>query len=109
MAAYPVAFDQLQGQRLPGDIPPHEWDAFHDLVVIDELARCGYLGIVWALGCGNSIGLPPVIQFGNPEQKRRFLPDVLSGKTRFCLAVTEPDGKTLRSGIRQYLTLNSWL
>ncbi|KAL2692385.1 hypothetical protein Neosp_002792 [[Neocosmospora] mangrovei] len=99
VAAYPVAFDQLQGQRLPGDIPPHEWDAFHDLVVIDELARCGYLGIVWALGCGNSIGLPPVIQFGNPEQKRRFLPDVLSGKTRFCLAVTEPDAGSDVAGI----------
>ncbi|KAM0426423.1 hypothetical protein ACHAPT_008470 [Fusarium lateritium] len=99
VAPFPVAVDQLQGQRLPADIPPHEWDAFHDLIVIDELARCGYLGIVWALGCGNSIGLPPVIHFGNQEQKRRFLPDVLSGKTRFCLAVTEPDAGSDVAGI----------
>jgi alkylation response protein AidB-like acyl-CoA dehydrogenase len=53
------------------------------------------LGIIWALGCGNSIGGPPVINFGNAEQKQRFLPDMLSGKVRFCLGVTEPDGKTL--------------
>jgi alkylation response protein AidB-like acyl-CoA dehydrogenase len=92
VAAFPIGANYLAGQRLPGDISPQEWDSFHDLIVIDELARCGYLGIVWALGCGNSIGLPPVIQFGNEAQKRQLLPDVLSGKIRFCLAVTEPDG-----------------
>lgn len=49
--------------------------------------------MIWALGCGNSIGGPPVINFGNTEQKQRFLPDMLTGKTRFCLGVTEPDGE----------------
>jgi alkylation response protein AidB-like acyl-CoA dehydrogenase len=88
-----LAADYLDGQRRPGDINPREWDGFHDIVVIDELARCGYLGIVWALGCGNSIGGPPVINFGNGEQKRRFLPDMLKGNIRFCLGVTEPDGE----------------
>lgn len=87
-----MAAQYLHGQRLPGDINPLEWDGFHDLIVIDELARCGYLGIVWGLGCGNSIGGPPVIQFGSEEQKCRFLPEMLKGKIRFCLGVTEPDG-----------------
>ncbi|KAF4968734.1 hypothetical protein FSARC_3917 [Fusarium sarcochroum] len=91
VASFPVAVSHLEGKRLPGDIPPQNWDGFHDLIVIDELARCGYLGVVWALGCGNSIGLPPLIQFGNQEQMNRLLPDAVSGKTRFCLAVTEPD------------------
>ncbi|KAH6894707.1 acyl-CoA dehydrogenase/oxidase [Thelonectria olida] len=99
VAAFPIGANYLSGQRLPGDISPQEWDSFHDLIVIDELARCGYLGIVWALGCGNSIGLPPVIQFGNEAQKRQFLPDVLSGKIRFCLAVTEPDAGSDVAGI----------
>ncbi|KAF7177603.1 hypothetical protein CNMCM7691_005932 [Aspergillus felis] len=99
VAAFPLAKDYLHGQRLPGDIDPREWDGFHDLIVIDELARCGYLGIVWALGCGNSIGGPPVINFGNEEQKRRFLPDILTGKARFCLGVTEPDAGSDVAGI----------
>lgn len=34
-----------------------------------------------------------MINFGNEEQKRRFLPDMLKGNIRFCLGVTEPDGK----------------
>ncbi|KAI9166311.1 Acyl-CoA dehydrogenase AFT10-1 [Paramyrothecium foliicola] len=99
VAVFPLAREYLTGQRLPGDVEPREWDAFHDLIVIDELARCGYLGIVWALGCGNSIGSPPVVQFGNREQKRRFLPDILTGRKRFCLAVTEPDAGSDVAGI----------
>lgn len=91
-AVYPLAKDYLKGQPLPGDIKPAEWDGFHDLIVIDEIARCGYLGVIWALTCGNSIGGPPLVNYGNEEQKQRFLPSILNGKIRFCLAVTEPDG-----------------
>ena len=95
VSIYPLAVEQIKasGQRLPGDVKPDAWDGFHDLIVIDEVARCGYLGIIWALSCGNSIGAPPLINFGNEEQKTRLLPDMLAGKSRFCLGVTEPDGK----------------
>lgn len=82
---------------LPAGISSREWDAFHDLIIIDEIARCGYLGVIWALTCGNSIGCPPVVNFGTEKQQRRFLPDVYSGKTRFCLGVTEPDGKSAKA------------
>ncbi|KKK15195.1 hypothetical protein ARAM_002007 [Aspergillus rambellii] len=96
---FPLAVGHLQGQKLPAGIDSQEWDGFHDLILIDEIARCGYLGVIWALGCGNSIGGPPVINFGNEEQKRRFLPDMLKGKTRFCLGVTEPDTGSDVAGI----------
>lgn len=93
VSVYPLATDYVRDQRLPGDIKPEDWDGFHDLIVIDEIARCGYLGVIWALSCGNSIGAPPLVNFGTEQQKERFLPDVLHGKSRFCLGVTEPDGK----------------
>ncbi|KAF5862301.1 hypothetical protein ETB97_011825 [Aspergillus alliaceus] len=99
VATFPLAADYLNGQRLPGDIDSRAWDGFHDLIVLDELARCGYLGIVWALGCGNSIGGPPVINFGNKEQKQRLLPPMLTGKVRFCLGVREPDAGSDVAGI----------
>jgi len=94
VSIYPLAIEQIKvtGQRLPGNIKPEEWDGFHDLIVIDEVARCGYLGVIWALTCGNSIGAPPLVNFGTSEQKSKFMPDVLSGRSRFCLGVTEPDG-----------------
>ncbi|KAK3116598.1 hypothetical protein LTR53_002896 [Teratosphaeriaceae sp. CCFEE 6253] len=90
-AVYPMPTEHLSGIGLPGGIKPDEWDGFHDLAVLDEIARCGYLGVIWGLACGNSIGAPPLINFGNAEQKRRFLPKMLDGSIRFCLGVTEPD------------------
>ncbi|GME46821.1 Acyl-CoA dehydrogenase conserved site [Neofusicoccum parvum] len=100
-AVYPLAPQRFlpPGQRLPADVPPAEWDAFHDLIVIDEIARCGCLGVVWGLACGNAIGVPPLVNFGSEEQKRRFLPGVLGGQMRFCLGVTEPDAGSDVAGI----------
>lgn len=92
VSVYPLATEYLQGRRLPGGIKADEWDGFHDLIVIDEIARCGYLGVIWALSCGNSIGAPPLINFGTIEQKKRFVPGIMDGSSRFCLGVTEPDG-----------------
>jgi alkylation response protein AidB-like acyl-CoA dehydrogenase len=70
--------------KLPGGINTSEWDGFHDLICIDEIARCGYLGVIWALSCGDSIGCPPVAVFGNESQKNFFLPSVINGETRFA-------------------------
>lgn len=78
---------------LPGDVRPGEWDSFHDLIAMDEMARCGSLGTIWALGCGNSIGCPLLIKFGTEEQKSAWLPPVVQGDARFCLGCTEPQGE----------------
>ncbi|KAM5368975.1 hypothetical protein ACJZ2D_009284 [Fusarium nematophilum] len=87
---FPPEKEFLGAVSLPAGIPPEEWDGFHDHIVTDELTRCGYMGVVWALSCGNVIGCPPLINHGTSEQKHRLLPSVYDGTTRFCLAVTEP-------------------
>ncbi|TVY17586.1 Acyl-CoA dehydrogenase apdG [Lachnellula arida] len=93
VAINPAAVSSHMGNiKLPGDIEPGKWDGFHDLICIDELARCGYLGVVWALGCGDSIGCPPVVNFGSDAQKKAWLPSVINGESRFCLGVTEIAG-----------------
>ncbi|EAW13523.1 acyl-CoA dehydrogenase family protein [Aspergillus clavatus NRRL 1] len=87
----PAAIGNYLGAiQLPGRVSSKEWDSFHDLIAIDEMARCGSLGVLWALGCGNAIGCPPVINFGTEEQKSRWLPPVIRGEIRFCLGITEP-------------------
>lgn len=96
-AVYPMPKEYLNGIRLPGGVAPEQWDGFHDLVILDEIARCGYLGVIWGLTCGNSIGAPPLANFGNEEQKARFLPKILDGSLRFCLGVTEPDGEYMQT------------
>ncbi|KAM3087001.1 hypothetical protein ACMFMG_001110 [Clarireedia jacksonii] len=81
----------LSGFPLPGGIPSSEWDSWHTLIVTDELSRVGYTGVLWGLGGGNGIGVPPIVNFGTDEQKSRFLPGVANGSIRFCLGITEPD------------------
>jgi hypothetical protein len=47
VSIFPLSKEHIPaGLRLPGGIPPHEWDHFHDLILIDEIARIGYLGVL---------------------------------------------------------------
>jgi acyl-CoA dehydrogenase len=39
----------------------------------------------------NIFGLHPVVVFGSDEQKKRWLPPLISGKDKACFAVTEPN------------------
>ncbi|MFN0038708.1 MAG: acyl-CoA dehydrogenase family protein [Burkholderiales bacterium] len=39
----------------------------------------------------NIWGLNPVVVFGTPEQKRRWLPPLIRGEQKACFAVTEPN------------------
>ncbi|KAJ3410285.1 hypothetical protein HDV05_003967 [Chytridiales sp. JEL 0842] len=74
----------------PGGVPPQEWDAFHELIMQDELGRCGSAGTVAALTVGSSIALPPIIKFGSQYLKEKVLADCMLGKKTICLAITEP-------------------
>lgn len=87
------------GLALPGNVPRDKWDTWCSLIVSDELTRVGFVGVIWGLGGGNGIGCPPIAKFGTPEQQRRWLPGVAMGDIRFCLGITEPDGKTTLSSV----------
>ncbi|KAL7279033.1 hypothetical protein ACG7TL_006866 [Trametes sanguinea] len=80
----------LKGLTLMGGIvTPEEFDYFHELVVSQELTRCGGRGYGDGLLSGCVIGLPPVLNFGSPELKARVVPEVLSAKKVICLAISE--------------------
>jgi alkylation response protein AidB-like acyl-CoA dehydrogenase len=69
----------------------------------------GYTGVLWGLGGGNSIGVPPIVNFGTQAQKDRFLPGVANGSITFCLGITEPDGVSLCAVNNHLLTVLSWI
>jgi len=77
-ADYPIA----------AGIKPEEWDGFHDFILWDELYRgsptisSAFVGLV--------VGAPPLKQFASPALQAKILPEVLTGKKRICLAITEP-------------------
>jgi len=70
---------------------PDDFDYFHELIFIDELARCASGGVLWGLIEGLQIGLPPVLVFGSEEMKRRVAPACLMGQKIICLNITEPN------------------
>mmetsp|Transcript_17024 Transcript_17024/g.23687 ORF Transcript_17024/g.23687 Transcript_17024/m.23687 type:complete len:515 (+) Transcript_17024:65-1609(+) len=75
---------------LPGGVNPDEFDYFHELIAHEESIRIGYPSFADSLGAGLVIGLPPVLNFGSDELRARVIPEVLSGKKRICLAISEP-------------------
>lgn len=81
-AAEPYKYVSVRG--------PKDFDYFHELIFIDELGRAGSGGVLWGLMAGLEIGLPPVLNFGNEDMKRRVAPPCLMGEKYICLAITEP-------------------
>jgi acyl-CoA dehydrogenase len=71
----------------------------HVLVAAEEMVVAGKsVGACVGLG-SHGIGLPPILAFGTPEQKERFVRPVLEGKKISALAITEPGGGSDVAGI----------
>ena len=81
---------EYAGTNIIGGLKPEEFDAFHELILVDEISRCGSGGILWGLSGGLSIGLPPILHFGSKYLKDKVAKDCLTGKKVICLAITEP-------------------
>jgi alkylation response protein AidB-like acyl-CoA dehydrogenase/predicted heme/steroid binding protein len=73
-----------------GGTPPEGFDAFHDLIWLDELARCGAGGVLWAVFFSFGIALPPILNVGSQYLRDLVARDVITGKKIMSLAVTEP-------------------
>jgi acyl-CoA dehydrogenase len=81
----------LLGLGFPEEYGGSPGDSTAIIILCEELLRTGSGGLVAGL-CSHGIGLPPIVNLGTDEQKRRFVPDVLAGRKIAALAVTEPSG-----------------
>ncbi|ODM14726.1 hypothetical protein SI65_09915 [Aspergillus cristatus] len=68
-----------------------DWDYMYTGIYCDELARSGLAGPGASLNAGFAFGIPPIIKYGSEELQERFLPELLTGKKRACIAITEPE------------------
>jgi alkylation response protein AidB-like acyl-CoA dehydrogenase/predicted heme/steroid binding protein len=92
-------FVRKLGIPLPGGISPDELDYFVESLVNYQAGMIFNHGVGDGMGAGLTIGLPPIIHFGSEELKERYVPDVLLGKKRICLAITEPGGGSDVAGL----------
>ena len=94
---FPVEIVRMMGDLgLFGLVFPERWGGgggdFASLcVAIEEIGRVDQsMGITLSAGVG--LGANPVFRFGNDEQRTRWLPDMVAGRTLGAFGLTEPDG-----------------
>ena len=90
-APLPVKWLKSVGISHVGPIAVEDFDYIHVTIYTSEMIRSGLMGPATAITTGFAFGVPPIIHFGSPELQKRFLPDLLRGHTRICIAITEPD------------------
>ncbi|KAI1828428.1 putative acyl-CoA dehydrogenase [Xylaria intraflava] len=99
-APLPVAWLKRLGiHELLGGLKVEDFDYVHSLIYNDEMARAGFSGPSASLTTGFAFGIPPILKFGNQQLQERVLPDLLTGKKRCCIAITEPDAGSDVAGI----------
>ncbi|KAF4597133.1 hypothetical protein EYR40_007584 [Pleurotus pulmonarius] len=97
----------LKGLKLmDGLVQPEEFDYFHELIITQELARCGARGYGDGILGGKVIGLPPILNFGSDKLKAEIIPDVLAGKKFICLAISEAQAGSDVMGLRTTAVLS---
>ncbi len=78
----------LLGMTVPEEYGGHGGDFRHDLVVLDQQAEKGVDG--FAASLHNVIILPYIVRHGTEEQKKKWLPKLVSGELISAIAMTEP-------------------
>ncbi len=79
------------GVRLGSDIGGAGLDFWHTAVVVEELVRCGSIGVVVSVMAHAEFATKIIDRVGTAEQRQRFLPAAVTGEAIGALAVTEPD------------------
>lgn len=87
----------LFGMLIPDDYGGIGIDAVSYSIVFEEISKA-WMGVAGVLG-SHSITTWMLSKFGTEAQKRKFLPDLASGKRRTGIALTEPDAGSDLQGI----------
>jgi alkylation response protein AidB-like acyl-CoA dehydrogenase len=96
--AYELGINGLIYPRQYGGTKPDDYDPFYELILIDEIGRV--TGFVMYQLQINSMGLPPILNYGSEALKKYVCPDVISGKKFICLAISEPYAGSDVAGIK---------
>ncbi|CAN9124821.1 unnamed protein product [Alternaria alternata] len=96
----------LHGKNLMGVVKGEEFDYLHDLIQAQEGVRANARGFQDGNMAGMTISLTAVLQWmPESELKTRVVNEVLTGKKKMCLAITEAFAGSDVAGIRTTATL----
>lgn len=72
-------------------------DQLFSIAVIEEIAIAGASGLGWSLH--SDVVAPYIMKYGTETQKNRYLPNMVSGKVVWAIAMTEPSAGSDLKGI----------
>ena len=80
----------LLGCFLPEEYGGAGLDILSYVLVVEEVSKaCASSGVL--ISAHSSLGCSPIYQFGTEEQKKKYLPDMATGRKIGCILLTEPD------------------
>ena len=80
----------FMGFHIPKKYGGAQLDMISYAMVIMELARAD-ASVAITMAAHTSLGTLPLLILGNDDQKRKFLPDIASGKSLSAFGLTEPN------------------
>lgn len=80
-------------------------------ILAEELARSTYAGVTITALVHTNMASPHLANAGNPEQKQKYLPDIIAGKKITAVCVTEPAAGSDVAGIKSRAAKdgNDWI
>ncbi len=93
-----LADSDLFGVYLPEKYGGFGGGVFELCLITEELSKaCGGIAVCYA---ASALGTIPILIMGNEEQKKKYIPDLASGKKIAAFAVTEPEAGSDASAIQ---------
>ena len=89
----------LMGIAVPEEYGGAGMDTISYVVALEEIARgCASTGVIMSVN--NSLVCDPILEFGNEEQKKKYLTPLANGEKLGCLGLTEPNAGSDAGNIR---------
>jgi acyl-CoA dehydrogenase len=79
------------GLHFPEEYGGGGGDYFTNIVLAEEIGRSGCGGLSMAIAVQVGMATPPILAFGNEEQKQNYLVPAIAGDKIACLGITEPE------------------
>jgi len=80
----------LFGLLAPTEYGGSQMDMLAYVIAVEELARVDASQAA-TLAAHISLGLGPIMNFGSPEQKKKYIPILITGEALWAFGLTEPD------------------
>ena len=79
------------GVDIPVEYGGSDLDKTTAAIVVDHLAFSQCSSFMVTLGAHSGIGTLPIVWYGTENQKKKYLPKIISGECLACYALTEPN------------------